>query len=300
MEPRMNNVLIDNWSLENIIHDLDNIDLLLRNPTFHNILEALFLWDNIYFPKNEFSLYWNLLLEDSVLKNFLIPLEDNEEFEEESRALYNTHYRQNHYTENIACGAIRYIMLSAENRIDYLPCPQRSEFIQESNINKLLFNYGQMPVNGRNNIPMPRKELWSTLDRELKKYYIEFEKQYSNSYYEVELPVLANYIIYIKPDNINYFEYARSLKRKLFADILIKYIEKTEKDIANGNFVANNVFKNDMKDIVDSICSNDRRLITVRSAKLFPTLSYSFYLNDIRKINFIFARKIVKYAVTNK
>ena len=68
MEPRMNNVLIDNWSLENIIHDLDNIDLLLRNPTFHNILEALFLWDNIYFPKNEFSLYWNLLLEDSVLK----------------------------------------------------------------------------------------------------------------------------------------------------------------------------------------------------------------------------------------
>jgi len=55
-----------------------------------------------------------------------------------------------------------------------------------------------------------------------------------------------------------------------------------------------------MKDIVDSICSNDRRLITVRSAKLFPTLSYSFYLNDIRKINFIFARKIVKYAVTNK
>lgn len=296
----MNNVLIDNWSLENIIHDLDNIDLLLRNPTFHNILEALFLWDNIYFPKNEFSLYWNLLLEDSVLKNFLIPLEDNEEFEEESRALYNTHYRQNHYTENIACGAIRCIMLSAENRIDYLPCPQRSEFIQESNINKLLFNYGQMPVNGRNNIPMPRKELWSTLDRELKKYYIEFEKQYSNSYYEVELPVLANYIIYSKPDNINYFEYARSLKRKLFADILIKYIEKTEKDIANGNFVANNVFKNDMKDIVDSICSNDRRLITVRSAKLFPTLSYSFYLNDIRKINFIFARKIVKYAVTNK
>lgn len=300
MEPRMNNVLIDNWSLENIIHDLDNIDLLLRNPTFHNILEALFLWDNIYFPKNEFSLYWNLLLEDSVLKNILIPLEDNEEFEEESRALYNIHYRQNHYTENIACGAIRYIMLSAENRIDYLPCPQRSEFIQESNINKLLFNYGQMPVNGRNNIPMPRKELWSTLDRELKKYYIEFEKQYSNSYYEVELPVLANYIIYSKPDNINYFEYARSLKRKLFADILIKYIEKTEKDIANGNFVANNVFKNDMKDIVDSICSNDRRLITVRSAKLFPTLSYSFYLNDIRKINFIFARKIVKYAVTNK
>jgi len=296
----MINVLIDNWSLENIIHDLDNIDLLLRNPTFHNILETLFLWDNIYFPKNEFSLYWNLLLEDSVLKNFLIPLEDNEEFEEESRALYNTHYRQNHYTENIACGAIRYIMLSAENRIDYLPCPQRSEFIQESNINKLLFNYGQMPVNGRNNIPMPRKELWSTLDRELKKYYIEFEKQYSNSYYEVELPVLANYIIYSKPDNINYFEYARSLKRKLFADILIKYIEKTEKDIANGNFVANNVFKNDMKDIVDSICSNDRRLITVRSAKLFPTLSYSFYLNDIRKINFIFARKIVKYAVTNK
>lgn len=296
----MNNVLIDNWSLENIIHDLDNIDLLLRNPTFHNILEALFLWDNIYFPKNEFSLYWNLLLEDSVLKNILIPLEDNEEFEEESRALYNIHYRQNHYTENIACGAIRYIMLSAENRIDYLPCPQRSEFIQESNINKLLFNYGQMPVNGRNNIPMPRKELWSTLDRELKKYYIEFEKQYSNSYYEVELPVLANYIIYSKPDNINYFEYARSLKRKLFADILIKYIEKTEKDIANGNFVANNVFKNDMKDIVDSICSNDRRLITVRSAKLFPTLSYSFYLNDIRKINFIFARKIVKYAVTNK
>ena len=300
MEPRMNNVLIDNWSLENIIHDLDNIDLLLRNPTFHNILEALFLWDNIYFPKNEFSLYWNLLLEDSVLKNILIPLEDNEEFEEESRALYNIHYRQNHYTENIACGAIRYIMLSADNRIDYLPCPQRSEFIQESNINKLLFNYGQMPVNGRNNIPMPRKELWSTLDRELKKYYIEFEKQYSNSYYEVELPVLANYIIYSKPDNINYFEYARSLKRKLFADILIKYIEKTEKDIANGNFVANNVFKNDMKDIVDSICSNDRRLITVRSAKLFPTLSYSFYLNDIRKINFIFARKIVKYAVTNK
>lgn len=296
----MNNVLIDNWSLENIIHDLDNIDLLLRNPTFHNILEALFLWDNIYFPKNEFSLYWNLLLEDSVLKNFLIPLEDNEEFEEESRALYNTHYRQNHYTENIACGAIRYIMLSAENRIDYLPCPQRSEFIQESNINKILFNYGQMPVNGRNNIPMPRKELWSTLDRELKKYYIEFEKQYSNSYYEVELPVLANYIIYSKPDNINYFEYARSLKRKLSADILIKYIEKTEKDIANGNFVANNVFKNDMKDIVDSICSNDRGLITVRSAKLFPTLSYSFYLNDIRKINFIFARKIVKYAVTNK
>ena len=53
----MREVLIDNWTLEDMVFDLYDTDRLLSNPSFHNILEAIVLWDNIYFPNNEYFFF---------------------------------------------------------------------------------------------------------------------------------------------------------------------------------------------------------------------------------------------------
>jgi hypothetical protein len=296
----MRDVLIDNWSLENIAFDLNDRTKLLNNPAFHNILEAMVLWDNVYYPKNDYSFFWKYLSYESGLDRYLKGCEENDLYLDEAKCLYKEFCDEKKYTENIACGAIRYSMVANKFGYDYLPCPIRGNFIQQTGIYKKIYNINQIPINGGNSTPLSRKELWDPINKDIKDYYQDLNERCKSIHFDVNLPVLANYIIQSKPKNMNYLEYASQLKKKPSVKLYINYLNDIEKKIAEGNTVALSQFNRDMKDIVDEVCNEDKKLIIQILTSIIPSPVFQFNIFDLRKINFTFVRQVVRYEVKNK
>lgn len=46
----MKSVMIDNWAIEDIAALGKN---MIYSSGFHNIIEAIILWDKVYYPNNE-------------------------------------------------------------------------------------------------------------------------------------------------------------------------------------------------------------------------------------------------------
>lgn len=293
----MKNVLIDNWSLEEIVIDLKNEKNLLKNKAFHNILEAMVLWDNVYFPNNEYAGFWNYISYEIDLKKYLMEHHDNNEFYSSSKLLYEKYCKDN-YTENLACGAIRYSLIAENLGYDYLPCEKRAQFIQESKIHSIICEEKGRYVNNQTNNVISRIDFCEPVNYEVKSYFKEFNKYYGKSIFELKLPVLTNYIVNSKPRELTYFEYAKSLKNSLSVKRFLKYLNNIETEISKGNFVPCNRFKNDVQELVEDICKIDKEFIISIDGLLIPKPILNFDIFKIRKINFSFLKKIIKFSTS--
>lgn len=292
----MKNVLIDNWSLEELVIDLNNPQRLLKNAAFHNILEAIVLWDNIYFHNNEHAEFWNYMSDEMDFRDFLSEYHDNNEFFKSSELLYEKYCKDN-YTKNLACGAIRYSLIAENLGFDYLPCEKRGQFIQESGIYSIMSEEKGVYVNGHINNPITRLDFCEPVNHEIKSYYKEFNDFYGKNVFELKLPVLANYIINTKPQEMSYFEYAKSLKKSLSVKLFLNYLKDIETEISKGNFIPCNRFKNDVKELVEDICKIDNKFIISIDGSLIPKPILNFDVFKIRKINYNFLKKIIKFSV---
>lgn len=293
----MREVLIDNWSLEDMVFDLYDTDRLLSNPSFHNILEAIVLWDNIYFPNNEYSSFWKMTSKESDIGRYIQSYGDSNDFEDYSSFLYKSYFKKK-YTENVVCGAIRYSLIADKKGFDYLPCQKRSEFIQKSNVYNILNEEKSKYMNGCMVNSIMRNDFVEVVNREVKEYFDDFNAFYGKNVFELKMPVLANYIINTKPYEVSYFEYAYMLKRKLAVKQFLKYLSSVEKDISEGNFVSCNRFAKDMRELVDDICGIDREFVVSIDGTIIskPVLNYDVF--KIRKINYCFLKKIIKTSIS--
>lgn len=295
-EINMKNVLIDNWSLEEIVFNLNNPQQLLKCKAFCDVLEAIVLWDNIYFPNNEHAGFWQYLSCESDMKKYLVGYKDNNEFYNTSNRLYEKYYKDK-YTKNLACGAIRYSLFAENLGFDYLPCEKRSQFIQKGKMHSMMCNEKNLYINGRINNGFSRSDFCTPVNNEVKSFYNEFNTYYEKETFEFKLPILANYIINSKPASLTYFEYAKELKNTLSVKLFLNYINDVEKKLSQGNFIPCYRFKNDVRDLVYDICKKDPELIVVIDASLIPKPVMNYDIFKIRKINYSFLKKIIKYSI---
>lgn len=295
----MKDVLIDNWSLEEIAFNLNNQQQLLSSTTFSNILEAIVLWDNIYFPNNEHSQFWKYLLYESDFNNYLTELKDNNEFYNSANSLYQKYYK-NEYTKNLACGAIRYSLLAENLGYDYFPCDKRALFIQEGKMYNALYKEKNLYINGNFNSAFSRSDFCTTINNEVEEFFKDFNTYYKKDIFEFKLPVLANYIINTKPANLSYFEYSKSLKNKPSVRQFLNYIKEIENSISKSNFIPYIRFKNDVHELVENICKLDKKFIVSIDGTLLPKPIINFDIFKIRKINYIFLKKIINYSIAPK
>lgn len=292
----MNNVLIDNWSIENIIPDLNDTNKLLNNKAFQDLLETIVLWDNVYFPDNEYSGYWRYMSQGTNFEHYITGCEDQNEFFEFSNFLYNKCHN-NQYTKNLACGAIRYSLVAENLGYDYMPCEARAEFLYQNGIYNLIQEERQTQINSTISNPIIRKDFCEPINYEVKSYFNEFNKFYGKDVFELKLPVLANYIINSKPQGISYLEYAKTLKNSLAVKNFLKYLTNMEKEISKGNFVSYSLFTRDIEELVRDICKMDRKLVVSIDASIIPKPNLNFDVFKIRKLNFSFLKKIIKYSI---
>lgn len=79
----MADIMIDNWTLQRAAISINDTYEKISSPNeeYVKLIEALVLWDHVYFIDNEYSQYWKKFLYrfgyEKYLSPFAIPKEEN-------------------------------------------------------------------------------------------------------------------------------------------------------------------------------------------------------------------------------
>lgn len=279
----MNGILLDNWSLEEIISDT----LLEKNITYTNLLEVLVLWDDIYFPDNEHSFWWKHGIDDYSIKDIIIPFaDDKNEFQKEAEDIFNKLDRSNQNSRIIGIGGIRYSLFSNKKGLDYFPSTKRCEFL--NNINQREY-YSQV---------MNRYKLLHALDKEVQKYYDELSDFLSVNTIQFELPLLAQFIMQNTPCGMSHIQFAIRLREDKSIKRYRKYLNKIETAFNNGNWKELFHYENATKEIVHDIFKEKTMVDSVTCGILaLPSINFSFSKRSVEQyVHLSFLKKLAKFA----
>ena len=111
----MKSVMIDNWVIEDIATLGKN---MIYSSGFHKIIEAIILWDKVYYPNNEKSTFWKILTQEQKVEEYLIPCSEDKKIENVANQIYSEKYKKE-YSKNIAMRAIEYDILADSIGCDY-------------------------------------------------------------------------------------------------------------------------------------------------------------------------------------
>lgn len=137
----MSRVMVDNWFMEEVLESIAH-KTTYHSRAYAELLMAIVLWDEICYPKNDYS-WWNSI--DTQVQDRLTPIDDlrEEGVEESIRLVLGDRYSPEDElwkawhgippteTEIVATGAIRYMLLSSKYDCDYLPCSKRKAFLKK-------------------------------------------------------------------------------------------------------------------------------------------------------------------------
>lgn len=126
-EIHMKSVMIDNWTIEDIAFSGKN---MINSPGFHNIIEAIILWYQVYYPNNEKSIFWKYLTQEQKVEKYISPCIEDKKIENIAEQIYYEKYKKK-YSKNIAMRAIEYDLLANSMGCDYLPCKARRLFLKD-------------------------------------------------------------------------------------------------------------------------------------------------------------------------
>lgn len=286
----MKSVMIDNWVIEDIATLGKN---MIYSSRFHKIIEAIILWDKVYYPNNEKSTFWKILTQEQKVEEYLIPCSEDKKIENVANQIYSEKYKKE-YSKNIAMRAIEYDILADSIGCDYLPCKERCEFFIDTDY----YKYDNI-IGTISNTRVDKSEIMRYVDKTTQHKLKEFNGSVGKESIEIKVPLLSHYVIGNKPIDKTYFEYAKQLKKDFRIKSFSTYFENVEKEWEYGNFRPYMQLCNDINDIVNDISKMDRELICSMSVlfKVIPKIEFDIY--DIRKYNISFIKKIVRYAFDN-
>ena len=127
----MSDIIIDNWTLQRAAVSINDTyeHLSTPNEEYVRLVEAVILWDNVYFLNNEFSGVWKDILwrfgYQNYLTRFLAGSLDDEDYG----------VNEQHTTNNdiVLEGAIKYSNFCNKHHVAYLPSRERAECLKRCN-----------------------------------------------------------------------------------------------------------------------------------------------------------------------
>lgn len=120
----MADIMIDNWTLQRAAISINDTYEKISSPNeeYVKLIEALVLWDHVYFIDNEYSQYWKKFLYrfgyEKYLSPFAIPKEEN----------ISVHSLGDIENSIISEKALMYSTFCNKHNISYLPCKERAEY----------------------------------------------------------------------------------------------------------------------------------------------------------------------------
>lgn len=298
--------MVDNWFMENVIADI-NDNLIPKSRPYADLLSAIMLWDNVYYPANHHN-WW--LTYPSQIKDALQPIEDiNEQYRDEAVKLYchflgkpgDTSpvdaddiywYKQQMFptTTAIGEGAFRYMLLSNKYDCDYLPCEERQIFLRG-------FYSRERLMAG-----LTRMKFQSNFDKTIEDYYKETYRALDFSQLKFEMPVLANYIIDNTPPNMSPFDFALHLKHERALIEFRQYLELVENALEHQNWSSLRYLLKNSEDVINGVIAIDKKKIASIDMTVFPMPSISLSTDVFipkRKIHLTFLKDLTNYAIND-
>lgn len=267
----MNNVMVDNWLLEDAVINLQ------RNPTvpsksLSDLLMAIVLWDNVYYPRKGHSSWWTEVQPD--LQDYLLPIEDDgldglqDALGEVSRVRSKTVEQQNNESAQepliVSSSAFRYLCLSSHNECDYLPVRERQEYLSKH----LSFTDAKI----RDMIVKVSSQ--KMLDKQVKTYVEDSLKALLDMpKVEFKMPVLASYILKETPKELSPVAYAFHLRQEGAVIRYREYLAQLSEAIERQDWKEYRQLIACSTDAIQGVLTLDKGQIGSINAGIFPTLN---------------------------
>lgn len=212
----MSDIIIDNWTLQRAAININNTYEHLETPNeeYIRLIEAIILWDNVYFIENEFSSVWQDILWRFGYKKYLTPF-PNKSFKDV------TLKAKEQYTTNtlIQEGAVKYSSFCNTHHVAYLPCKERAIFLRKCNFIEEYIN---------------RKDIMNFLDKTIFDYYKSLNERFGTNKIRFSFPVLFDYVAANSNDNF-FLRTALRIKEQKEVVLFRKWLSDTEKNLQSGN-----------------------------------------------------------------
>ena len=317
----MNKIMVDNWLMEDVIADIrDNKSN--QSKAYADLLMAMVLWDEVYYPQNDYN-WWNSV--PSEVQGLLNPISDYDEKSLDAPImdlLLNADDIESSDLEQLkrkklllehsavmGKGALRYMALSNDYGCDYLPCHKRRIFLYSYFSNEEIERF------------LTRLKAKEHLDKIIKEYYVETYKALLDfSAFDFQMPTLVNYIINNAPHEMKPIEYALHLKHEGAVVAYRKYLTQVDEAIEQQNWRELRYLLKCSEDAVSDVISLDRKFISKTNCLglpnptvlldsisvdigLPPTISINIDLkkfSNMKKVRLTFLKDIVTDGINCK
>lgn len=280
----MNAIMVDNWSAQEIALDTYNLKEEISD-NYGKLLSAILLWDEIYYPLNEKAVMWGKM-QNGKINSVLKPIDDNlHMFETEASGIYAEFY---HDVESsiIAKEGIRYLLLSNYKGLDYFPSSKRSAFFQKYNPSNIAHKLNRLDFIG-------------TLDEEINDYFAEYNAKFGKKAFEIQRPILSDFIIQNTPHDMSYIEFAMQLRNEKSILQYRKYLADLEIALENREWIRLTELFNLSHEAVSNVTKLDKKSMGTIGVSVspLPSLSYSKEIEiSKRKVHLTFLDKLSSFA----
>ena len=307
----MRKVLVDNWFMEQVASD-EQLDIKDRSNAYFEFLNAIILWDEIYYPDNDRT-WWKNLPGD--LQSFVKPIElppeyetmelfdhaekaitclegENGKLDSQTRALIQE--VANKTTRIVGNEALGYLWVSSENDCDYLPHSKRKKFIKEA-----------LP---RLKDFFIRNAVMDLVDEKVQKNYLSKYNEYELNLLKYEMPVLSRMVIENLPSGFSPIDYAMHIKNEGPVERYRNYCSEMEyyfKIKDKDKYIKK---RNEIADVIDeAIAASEKSSLASLaslaslSVNVLPIGSLGVGINapPIKSDKLVFLNDLVSFAKSN-
>lgn len=285
----MAKILIDNWSIQKAAISINNTYEMREDPdeAYIDLIEAIILWDDIYYIENEFSVFWKNILWRFGFAHYLKPL-SKEEISDCDTIVQN---HLNAINENLGIlerGAIEYYLLSNLLQMNYLPSSERTSYLIKNNyFNEFII----------------RNDIIKMLDKSILDYYSEINEELGVERIKFERPLLFDYVANNTYDSRFYINTALQIKKAKEVINFRRWMDNFESVVNSGNIYELKRQILLVHEIVNEVTKlpNSKILGEVQLG-LSPSISFPFNIhkNNDKKIHTNFLRTLTYQAIHNR
>jgi len=308
--------MMDNWSLENSFVYLQDNTISTRthhgNPnesrlsSWINFLNALVLWDEIWFYSSYYSYGWknvrgklreqNLPLEE--LDKIIHPID--EMFVDTKSIEELNHYLESMFHGAVERGAIYYRELSNLLGLNVLLHPARSTPEAESAYEEYFAAFANRKKFQKN---FSRLDILDRVDRELLDYYDNIKRELGRDFFQIQNPVFYDYIGRNARTPREAIDVAISLREDSDIIRFKGQIDEVEGKINSGNTQALLALLKQVADAAQEITNQYNRETHLCDVKISfkpdisKTIPIKFNASKERKVHLAFFSKLLEFGV---
>lgn len=249
----MADILIDNWTLQRAAVSISNVYDRIAPPNieYAKLIDAIILYDNLYYIDNEFSDVWKSILWRFGYSNYLTPI-NREKHTALAQAESLAQSVSKEYTDIITQGAIEYSIISNSLGINYLPVAERANALESISYSQSFYN---------------RTDVIAYLDKKIGEYYESIIQRFGSNKLSFQFPVLFDFVRE-KASKPFLIDTALQIRCEPQVHEFRNWMNLFEKELINGNL-------NEVERVMQLVPKIIDELTSVVSKKIMFTLELS-------------------------